>query len=72
MELRALDTRGYWHKLGQPSQSWVLICMALKLLPFSERAEDLFILTSDWSGRLSEEQEQALRELTEHVPELAP
>ncbi|MDF2155543.1 bifunctional uridylyltransferase/uridylyl-removing protein GlnD [Vibrio sp. CAU 1672] len=72
MEFVALDTPGLLAKVGKTFSELGLHLHAAKITTIGERAEDLFILTSDTGGRLSEEQQLMLREkLIENISDSA-
>ncbi|HAS6347923.1 TPA: bifunctional uridylyltransferase/uridylyl-removing protein GlnD [Vibrio vulnificus] len=73
MELVALDTPGLLAITGATFADMGFNLHGAKITTIGERAEDLFILTSENGGRLSEEQELQLREkLIHNIAELAP
>ncbi|WP_117233496.1 bifunctional uridylyltransferase/uridylyl-removing protein GlnD [Vibrio maerlii] len=73
VEFVALDTPGLLAKVGATFADSKVNIHAAKITTIGERAEDLFIITSETGGRLSEEEQTELRiRLTESVDELSP
>lgn len=73
MEFFALDTPGLLATVGETFSLLNIHLHAAKITTMGERAEDLFILTSPDGGRLSDKQQQELREmLVKNISELAP
>lgn len=73
LELVALDTPGLLAKVGATFAQLNIHLHGAKITTIGERAEDLFILTSDNGGRLSEGEQIALRErLISNVSALCP
>jgi len=73
MEFVALDTPGLLATVGATFAELNLDLHAAKITTMGERAEDLFILTSPQGNKLSEEEENTLRQrLIDNVSELTP
>lgn len=73
LEFVALDTPGLLATVGATFADSGVHLHAAKITTIGERAEDLFIITSESGGKLNEEQQQELRDkLIKNVAELAP
>ncbi|MDN3682718.1 bifunctional uridylyltransferase/uridylyl-removing protein GlnD [Vibrio tapetis subsp. quintayensis] len=73
MEFVALDTPGLLAKVGATFAALNIGLHAAKITTIGERAEDLFILTSEQGGPLSDLEQETLRDkLIEKVSELQP